>query len=169
MKIAALQMVSTPDLDRNLEAAARLVARAAADGATLVALPEYFCQFGWKETDKFQIAEAEGTHRELCLAEMAGAPVYIVHLSAPRALKLAKVLQYVDEKLGRAAHPNGFELSCADNVLRPDMSLGTARAFFWKQGGDMLVHYREVPAAQGPSKEVSPSSTERGPKDDVAK
>ena len=88
-------------------------------------------------------------------------------LSAPRALKLAKVLQYVDEKLGRAAHPNGFELSCADNVLRPDMSLGTARAFFWKQGGDMLVHYREVPAAQGPSKEVSPSSTE-GPKDDVA-
>ena len=88
-------------------------------------------------------------------------------LSAPRALKLAKVLQYVDEKLGRGAYPNGFELSCADNVLRPDMSLGTARAFFWKQGGDMLVHYREVPAAKGPSKEVSPSSTE-GPKDDVA-
>ena len=33
-----------------------------------------------------QIAEAEGTHRALCLAEMAGAPVYIVHLSAERAL-----------------------------------------------------------------------------------
>jgi dihydropyrimidinase len=33
-----------------------------------------------------QIAEAEGTHRALALAEMAGAPVYIVHLSAPRAL-----------------------------------------------------------------------------------
>jgi dihydropyrimidinase len=33
-----------------------------------------------------QIAEAEGTHRALCLAEMTGAPVYIVHLSAPRAL-----------------------------------------------------------------------------------
>ncbi len=34
-----------------------------------------------------QIAEAEGTHRAICLAEMAGAPVYIVHLSAPRALE----------------------------------------------------------------------------------
>ena len=33
-----------------------------------------------------QVAEAEGTHRALCLAEMVGAPVYIVHLSAPRAL-----------------------------------------------------------------------------------
>ncbi len=34
-----------------------------------------------------QIAEAEGTHRAICLAEMAGAPVYMVHLSAERALK----------------------------------------------------------------------------------
>jgi dihydropyrimidinase len=34
-----------------------------------------------------QIAEEEGTFRALCLAEMAGAPVYFVHLSAERALK----------------------------------------------------------------------------------
>ena len=34
-----------------------------------------------------QIAEAEGTHRAICLAEMAGAPVYLVHLCAPRALE----------------------------------------------------------------------------------
>ncbi len=34
-----------------------------------------------------QIAEAEGTHRAICLAEMAGAPVYMVHLSAERALE----------------------------------------------------------------------------------
>lgn len=33
-----------------------------------------------------EIAEAEGTNRALMLAEMAGCPVYIVHLSAPRAL-----------------------------------------------------------------------------------
>ena len=33
MKIAALQMVSTPDVDRNLDAAAALLARAAAAGA----------------------------------------------------------------------------------------------------------------------------------------
>jgi len=32
------------------------------------------------------LAEAEATHRALCLAEMAGVPVYIVHLSAAEAL-----------------------------------------------------------------------------------
>jgi dihydropyrimidinase len=34
-----------------------------------------------------QAAEAEGTFRAICLAEMANAPVYLVHLSAERALK----------------------------------------------------------------------------------
>ena len=33
-----------------------------------------------------ELAEAEGTNRALMLAEMAGCPVYIVHLSSPRAL-----------------------------------------------------------------------------------
>jgi dihydropyrimidinase len=33
-----------------------------------------------------ELAEAEATHRTIALAEMAGAPVYIVHLTAPRAL-----------------------------------------------------------------------------------
>ena len=46
MKIAALQMVSTPSVERNLEAAGRLIAEAAAAGARLVALPEYFCFMG---------------------------------------------------------------------------------------------------------------------------
>ena len=40
MKIAAVQMVSTPSVDENLQTARRLVARAAAEGATLVVLPE---------------------------------------------------------------------------------------------------------------------------------
>ena len=60
MKVAAIQMVSTPVRDENLAAAARLIDAAAAQGARLVSLPEYFCHFGWKETDKFQVAEAEG-------------------------------------------------------------------------------------------------------------
>jgi nitrilase len=60
MKIAALQMVSTPDVTRNLEAAARGLAQAAAAGATLVALPEYFCLMGRRDTDKLAIAEAPG-------------------------------------------------------------------------------------------------------------
>jgi len=60
MKIAALQMVSTPDVARNLEAATGLIAQAAAAGARLVALPEYFCLMGRSDDDKLAIAETPG-------------------------------------------------------------------------------------------------------------
>ena len=60
MKIAAVQMVSTPSVERNLETARRLVARAAADGATLVVLPEYFCFMGQTDRDKLKVAETPG-------------------------------------------------------------------------------------------------------------
>ncbi|HEY1057954.1 MAG TPA: carbon-nitrogen hydrolase family protein [Limnobacter sp.] len=60
VRVAALQMISTPELERNLETAERLVQRAAAEGAELVLLPEYFCLMGHKDTDKLAIAEAYG-------------------------------------------------------------------------------------------------------------
>ncbi len=60
MKIAALQMVSTPDVAQNLDTAERLIGEAVAAGARLVSLPEYFCQIGLTETDKFAIAEPFG-------------------------------------------------------------------------------------------------------------
>jgi nitrilase len=60
MLIAALQMVSTPDVGRNLDTARRLIAEAATAGAQLVALPEYFCLMGHKDDDKLGIAEAPG-------------------------------------------------------------------------------------------------------------
>jgi deaminated glutathione amidase len=60
MKIAAVQMVSTPSVERNLDAARRLIAEAAGAGAQLVALPEYFCLMGRTERDKLAIAEAPG-------------------------------------------------------------------------------------------------------------
>lgn len=60
MKVAALQMVSTPDVQRNLQSAARLLREAAAAGARLAMLPEYFCLMGRRDSDKFDIAEAPG-------------------------------------------------------------------------------------------------------------
>ena len=59
-KVAAIQMVSTTHLQQNLDTAARLVAQAAADGAQLVVLPEYFCLMGREEGDKVRIRETFG-------------------------------------------------------------------------------------------------------------
>ena len=58
LAVAALQMVSSPDVDRNLATARRLMAEAADAGARLVALPEYFCLLGRQDCDKLAIAEA---------------------------------------------------------------------------------------------------------------
>jgi nitrilase len=60
MKIAAVQMVSGPDIAQNLRDANLLVAEAAARGAKLVALPEYFPLISGDETDKVRAREKEG-------------------------------------------------------------------------------------------------------------
>ena len=60
MHIAAIQMVSTPDVATNLATAARLLQQAADQGAELAALPEYFCLMGHSDRDKLAHAEAPG-------------------------------------------------------------------------------------------------------------
>jgi len=60
MKIAAVQMVSGPEIEANLAEADRLLAAAAAGGAALAVLPEYFCLIGRRDTDKLAVAEALG-------------------------------------------------------------------------------------------------------------
>lgn len=57
MRVAALQMVSTPRVAENLAQARALIAQAAQAGAELVALPEYFCLMGLHDKDKLHIAE----------------------------------------------------------------------------------------------------------------
>jgi deaminated glutathione amidase len=59
-KVAALQMVSASGVPANLEAAARLIAAAADEGARLVALPENFYLIGAHEGDKVKVRERDG-------------------------------------------------------------------------------------------------------------
>src|SRR6185436_10436590 len=59
-RMAAVQMVSAPEVPANLEAAGRLIASAAAAGAKLVALPENFYIIGRHEGDKVKVREADG-------------------------------------------------------------------------------------------------------------
>ena len=60
MKVAAVQMISGPDVAPNLATAGRLVAEAAAEGAQLVALPEYFPLIGATDADRLAAREADG-------------------------------------------------------------------------------------------------------------
>jgi nitrilase len=70
--LAAIQMVSTPDVAENLAAAGRLVAEAAAAGASFVSLPEYFCLMGVSDADRLTIGEdAETGPIQQFLAQLA--------------------------------------------------------------------------------------------------
>ncbi len=60
MRVAALQMVSSPSMAVNLGVARQLIGQAADAGAELAVLPEYFCLLGLKDTDKLAIAEQAG-------------------------------------------------------------------------------------------------------------
>ncbi len=60
MRVAAIQMVSSPVVADNLATARRLIADASAQGAQLVLLPEYWAILGMQETDKLAHAEVSG-------------------------------------------------------------------------------------------------------------
>ena len=60
-RVAAVQMVSTPRVEENLKTAATLIAEAVAQGADVVALPEYFPIMGLGDGDKIKVREAYGS------------------------------------------------------------------------------------------------------------
>lgn len=60
MKIAAVQMISGPEVGPNLVTAGRLIAEAVAAGASLVALPEYFPLIGATDADRLAARELDG-------------------------------------------------------------------------------------------------------------
>ena len=81
MRVAAVQLSSTPDRDRNLEAADRLTRAAAAEGAQLVVLPEKWPVLGTPEqtaagaeplADGPALTWARATARELGIDLVAG-------------------------------------------------------------------------------------------------
>lgn len=60
-RVAAVQMASGPKVEGNLREAARLIERAAEQGAQLVVLPEHFGIMGMREEDKVALREKEGS------------------------------------------------------------------------------------------------------------
>ncbi len=60
MKIAAIQMISGPDVMPNLATAGELIAEAAEQGARLLALPEYFPMIGASDDSRLLAREKPG-------------------------------------------------------------------------------------------------------------
>ena len=59
-RIAGVQMASGPNVAANLNEAGRLIEAAVAQGARLIALPEYFAIMGMRPTDKVKVREKDG-------------------------------------------------------------------------------------------------------------
>jgi nitrilase len=60
VRLAAVQMVSGPEVEPNLAQAGRLIEAAVEQGAQLVVLPEYFAIMGMRDRDKVKVREQEG-------------------------------------------------------------------------------------------------------------
>ncbi len=141
MKIAAVQMVSGPSLQPNLQAAAALVSEAAA-GARLVALPEYFCLLGRRDTDKLEVAEAPGRGPiQQALAGWAREHgIWIIGGTLPIAATA-----------GGAAAASGTAAAASDDAARAAASAGPApaaralnRSVVVAPDGRFVAHYDKL-------------------------
>jgi nitrilase len=86
-RIAAVQMVSGPTVPENLAVAGDLIAQAAARGARLVVLPEYFAILGMRDDDKVAVRERDGAGpiQDFLAATARKHALWLVGGSAPLA------------------------------------------------------------------------------------
>jgi predicted amidohydrolase len=132
MKVAALQMVSTPRVDENLAQARALIAQAAQAGAELVALPEYFCLMGLRDADKLAAAEpladaaAPQSEREPIQHMLAQAArehgIWVIGgtlpLEGPQADRVFNTVLVFDPQGRRVARYDKIHLFCFDDGER---------------------------------------------------
>jgi deaminated glutathione amidase len=144
VKVAAVQMVSTPVVEENFAAARRLVAQAAAHGAQLVLLPEYWSIMGMREADKVAHAEQPGSGPiQQFMAELAREHgIWLIGgtlpLVAPEEGKVLNTTLVYD--------PNGERVSRYDKIhlfsfVKGDESYDEART---------IVHGTEVSTFEAP-------------------
>ncbi|MEO8937194.1 MAG: carbon-nitrogen hydrolase family protein [Burkholderiaceae bacterium] len=115
LRIAAIQMVSGVSVSENLAAAGRLIDEAAADGAQLIALPEYFCLMGRNDTDKVDVREqpGRGPIQAFLAAAAARHRVWLVGGTLPVAL------QGVSDRIGNTTFvyaPDGSVAARYDKI-----------------------------------------------------
>jgi len=148
-RVAAIQMVSTPSVMENIATARALVAEAAAGGATLVTLPEYWPIMGLKDTDKVGHAEAPGDGPiQRFMAEAArdhgiwliGGTLPLVSQDAGRVMNTTLVYNPAGQPVGRydKIHLFGFQQGTESydeaRTIVPGTDVGTFEAPFGRVG-----------------------------------
>ena len=148
-RVAAVQMVSTPEVAQNLATARRLVGEAAAAGASLVTLPEYWPIMGMSDTDKVRHAEPEGAGPiQDCMALLArehgiwliGGTLPLVSGDAGRVLNTTLVYDPQGSAIGRydKIHLFGFNKGSESydeaRTIVPGESVGSFEAPFGRVG-----------------------------------
>lgn len=95
VRIAAVQMISAPEVAPNLAAAARLIAQAAERGAQLVALPEYFPIIGGSDADRLAVRETDGAGplQDFLAAQALRHGIWLVGGSIPLAAQASDKLR----------------------------------------------------------------------------
>jgi nitrilase len=165
--IAAIQMVSTPVLAENLATMGRLVAEAAAGGATLVVLPEYWALMGMHERDKVALAEQPGAGpiQDALAAAARAHGVWLIGGTLPLAAQVADkvrntVLVYGPDGQARARYDKihlfgfarGDESYDEARTIVPGSTVGTVELPFGRVGLSVCYDLRfpELYRAMGP-------------------
>ncbi|WP_175683589.1 carbon-nitrogen hydrolase family protein [Burkholderia cenocepacia] len=146
-QVAALQMVSTPDVTRNLAEARRLIAEAAGEGAQLVLLPEYFCFMGHRDTDKLALAEPyrDGPIQQFLADAARRHGIWVIGgtlpLKAPEPDRVLNTTLVFDPSGNEAARYDKIHLF---NFEKGDESFDEARTI---RAGDTVVAF-DAPCGQ---------------------
>jgi nitrilase len=116
LRVAAVQMVSGTRVEDNLAAAAELIGQAAAQGASLVLLPEYFCLMGRQDRDKVAVREADGRGpiQDFLAAQARQRGIWLIGgtlpLEAPQADRVYNTTLVFDPRGARVARYDKIHL-----------------------------------------------------------
>ena len=123
-RVAAIQMISTADVQANLDKAAVLIADAAEQGAQLVLLPECFAAFGNRSLQAIAAAEFDGTGpiRRFLAEQARQHGIWLVAGSIPlpaepggKAMACCLVLDEQGREVARYDKLHLFDVEVADN------------------------------------------------------
>jgi len=148
-RVAAIQMASGPNIPANLQEAARLIELAAATGARIIALPEYFAIMGMKDTDKVAARERDGDGpiQAFLAAEARRHEVWIVGGSVPleasvpdKVRNACLVYNQAGERVARydKIHLFGFQMGqeryTEERTIEPGKKVCTVESPYGKLG-----------------------------------